>query len=345
GNKNFELIVCNDGSTDSTGEILDSLKDEFETLRIITRKPPQSGKGKGFVLNDALNLSHGEIVGVFDADTRVKPDFLEKIIPYLNDPDVHGVQSRVKMYNKDENYLARMQHVEFTCFANTLRARDIMGFNGFLGGNGQFIKKEAVNAVGKWDGFAVTEDLNISIKMLINGYKIRFCGEVAIYQEAVTTWKALFKQRTRWATGNFEALFIYTPIILRSKLSILKKIGIMDHISFYAFNLFIFIGFVTFIVNMAAWFIFDMPTFIRMEAPLVIGVISAFAFFPPLIIALTRDKTNVKEFIKDLVGYWVYCYHLIPLFFKTMGSMFTRKERTWSKTEHVKTTVDVQIEE
>lgn len=335
GRKNYELIVCNDGSTDRTGEILKELKDEIDVLRIVTRKPPQSGKGKGFVLNDALNLSNGEIIGVFDADTRVHPDFLDVIIPYLNNPTVDGVQSRVKMYNKDENFVTRMQHVEFTCFANTLRARDIMGFNGFLGGNGQFIKKDAINDVGKWDGFAVTEDLNISIKMLVQGKRIRFCGEAAIYQEAVNSWKALFKQRTRWASGNFEALFIYTPVILRSKLSLFKKLGIMDHISFYAFNLFIFAGFVIFIANMIAWFVFHQPTFIRMEAPLIIGIISAFAFFPPLIIALTRDKTNIVSFIKDLIGYWIYCYHLIPLFFKTMYSMFTRKERTWDKTEHV----------
>ncbi|MDO5849408.1 MAG: glycosyltransferase [Methanobrevibacter sp.] len=334
GKKNFELIVCNDGSTDRTGEILKGLKDEIDVLRIVTRKPPQSGKGKGFVLNDAFNLSKGEIIGVFDADTRVHPDFLDKIVPYLNDPTVEGVQSRVKMFNKDENFVTRMQHVEFSCFANTLRARDIMGFNGFLGGNGQFVKRQTIEDVGKWDGFAVTEDLNLSIKMLIEGKRIRFCGEAAIYQEAVNTWKALFKQRTRWASGNFEALFIYTPVILRSKISPLKKLGIIDHISFYAFNLFIFTGFVIFIVNIIAWFVLHQPTFIRMDAPLIIGLISAFAFFPPLIISLTRDKTNVISFIKDLIGYWMYCYHLIPLFFKTMYSMFTRKERTWDKTEH-----------
>ena len=64
GESNFEVIVVNDGSTDTTGEILSKLKEEIPELRIVTRHPPRSGKGKGFVLNDALTLSKGEIIGV-----------------------------------------------------------------------------------------------------------------------------------------------------------------------------------------------------------------------------------------------------------------------------------------
>ena len=80
GEPNFELIVVNDGSTDSTGEILAGLKNELPQLKIVTRHPPRSGKGKGFVLNDALALSRGDIIGVFDADTQVKTDFLSTIV-------------------------------------------------------------------------------------------------------------------------------------------------------------------------------------------------------------------------------------------------------------------------
>ena len=122
-----------------------------ETKRKVTRKPPKSGKGKGFVLNDALSLSKGEIIGVFDADTQVEKDFLNIVMPYLNNPKVQGVQTRVKMYNKDENFLANMQHVEFESFGNTLIAKDNLGKSGFLGDNGQFVKKQAILDGEKWD--------------------------------------------------------------------------------------------------------------------------------------------------------------------------------------------------
>ena len=334
GKPNFEVIVINDGSEDKTGEILANLKDEFDNLRIITRRPPKSGKGKGFVLNDALVLAEGSIVGVFDADTRVEPDYLNVLIPYLNNPKVDGVQSRVRMYNKDENFLANMQDIEFSGFGNVLRAHDNLGFNAFLGGNGQFVKKDAIIKAGKWDGFAVTEDLNLSVKIALNKGGIRYCPDVAVYQEAVTDWSDLFRQRVRWAIGNFETLFIYSGRVVLSRLPAFQKLSILSHISIYAFNLFIFFGFVIFLINMLGWFVFGLPSLIRMDAPLLIGILSAFSFFPGISISLFRDDKKYVTFLKDLVGYWLYCFHLIPLFFRTMGVMILRRERKWDKTTH-----------
>lgn len=334
GETNYELIVVNDGSTDSTGEILENVKKDFEHVKIITRKPPKSGKGKGFVLNDGLILAKGDIIGIFDADTQVVPEYLSTIIPYLNHPDVEAVQSRVRMYNFEENYLARMQDVEFSGFGNVLRAKDNEGFYGFLGGNGQFTKKRAVMSAGQWDGFAVTEDLNLSVKIALKGGRIRYCPEVAVYQEAVSEWGPFLKQRTRWAMGNFETLFIFASRIIVSKIPILEKIGILSHVSYYAFNLFIFIGFIIFIINVLAWFIWGIPTVIRMEAPLIIGVTSAIAFLPATAISLFRDDKRYLTFLKDLIFYWIYCFYLIPLFFRVMWVLITRRERTWDKTEH-----------
>ena len=333
GEPRYELIVVNDGSTDRTGEILAELKKEYPQLKIVTRHPPRSGKGKGFVLNDALTLSRGEIIGVFDADTQIKTDYLRTVVKYLSD-DIDGVQTRVKMFNKNENFLARMQHVEFTTFGNTLIAKDNMGFTGFLGGNGQFVKKQAIIECGKWDGFAVTEDLNLAIKIILNGGKIRYCGECAVYQEAVTDWRAFFRQRTRWAIGNFETLFVYLPQITRSKIPLIRKYNVIEHISFYSFNLLIFFGFVITILNAISWFFFQNTTLIRMEAPLIVGILSAVAFFPGLIASLLRDNLGPVEFLKDFVKYYIYCFHLIPLFFLTMYTMMTRKERKWAKTVH-----------
>ena len=263
-------------------------------------------------------MSRGEIIGVFDADTQIKTDYLMTIVQYLNG-DVDGVQSRVKMFNIDENYLARMQHLEFASFGNTLIAKDNLGNTGFLGGNGQFVKKDAIINCGRWDGFAVTEDLNLAIKIILQGGKIRYCGECAVHQEAVTEWKAFFRQRVRWAIGNFETLFVYLPQILRAKISIGKKFNILEHISFYSFNLLIFFGFLITITNTISC---------------IVAFLSVIAFFPAIMIALSRDRPGIQEFIKDIVKYYIYCFHLIPLFFMTMHTMITRKERRWAKTEH-----------
>jgi len=83
----------------------------------------------------------------------------------------------------------------------------------FLGGNGQLTRRDAVEALKGWDGYAITEDLNMSIKLMINGWKIRYCGEALVYQEAVPYWKPFFRQRIRWAMGNLEPfLYILLPL-------------------------------------------------------------------------------------------------------------------------------------
>ena len=342
GKVNFELIVCNDGSEDKTGEVLAGLKDKFPHLRIITRVPPRSGKGKGFVLNDALEISKGEIVAVFDADAKVDPDFLKVIIPYLNDPEVQGVQSRIKMYNKDENWITYMQHVELAGFGNIVRAKDILGKAGFLGGNGQLVKKDAIYKGGGWDGFAITEDLNLSVKLMIEGFAIRYCGDTCVYQEAVPTWRQLFRQRSRWAIGNFETLFIYGTKIIRSPMPVFRMFGVLEHVAFYGLNMLVFFGFIVFFVNLFGWFVLHDVTIFRMDAPLIIGLISAFAFFPGAIITLMRDKTSFLKIIYGVIGYWFYSFHLIPLFFLTSYQMLVRKERTWAKTVH---TGDDEVDE
>lgn len=333
GKRNFELIVINDGSEDRTGEVLTGLKEEFSYLKVITRVPPRSGKGKGFVLNDGLEIAKGEAIAVFDADARVDPDFLSIIIPYLNEENVQGVQSRIKMYNKDENFLTAMQHVELAGFGNIVRAKDILGKAGFLGGNGQIVKREAIYDSGGWDGFAITEDLNLSVKLMINGFAIRYCGETCVYQEAVPTLRQLFRQRARWAIGNFETLFIYTTRILRAPIPFFRMFGVIEHVAFYGLNMLVFFGFCVFATNIF-WYLSFNAFIFRMDASLAVALISAFGFFPGAVITLARDKVSLPSILVKTIGYWIYCFHLIPLFFITCYQMLTRKERTWAKTAH-----------
>jgi len=329
GKRNYEIIVINDGSTDKTGEVLGNLKNEFNYLRIVTRKPPRAGKGKGYVLNDGVRVCQGEVIAVFDADARIGSDFLSKIIPYLDDDDVAGVQARVRMYNADRNLLTMMQEVEFSIFGNViLRARDIMGKSGFLGGNGQLTRKKFVEDIEGWDGFAVTEDLNMSIKLILDGNKIRYCPEAVVWQEAVPEWKAFFRQRVRWATGNLETLFVYLAPIIDAKIPLYKKVDSIQYLVFLLFTVFVMLGYIVAILNLGNVVRFSM------EAPVIIGLISTVAFFPGVLLGIRRDKVGILRSLVRGVEYWAYCLYLIPLFFAAFIHMLTRKERRWAKTKH-----------
>ncbi|MDI6644753.1 MAG: glycosyltransferase [Methanobacteriaceae archaeon] len=328
--RNFELIVINDGSTDQTHDILIKLLEEFDFLKIITRKPPRAGKGKGYVLNDGLRLCRGEVVAVFDADARIKPDFLEKVMPYMDDDRVDGVQVKVKMYNKNRNVLTCMQHVEFAIFGNViLRARDKIGGGAFLGGNGQVTTRKVIEKLGGWDGFAVTEDLNMSIKMMIEGCKIRYCGETAVYQEAVPYWKPFFRQRVRWAMGNLETFFVYLKQILGTRnIPLYRRLDVIQYLSSLLFLSFVMLGYVVSILYIADIMIFNY-TF-----PAIIGFLSTVAFFPAVMLGIFRDTAKIHVTIYRSIEYWAYCLYLIPLFIVAFIKLIIRKERKWAKTYH-----------
>ena len=86
-------------------------------------------------------------------------------------------------------------------------------------------------------------------------------------------------------------------------------------------------------LNAISWFIFHGVTILRMDAPLIVGIIST-AFIPGISIALLREKAGPLKFIKRHYRLLIYCFHLIPLFFETMFKMIIRKERKWDKTKH-----------
>lgn len=336
GRKNYEIIVINDGSTDKTGEVLRDIKrrnlrkglgDSF--FKIVTRNPPRSSKGKGFVLNDGFEICKGDVIAVFDADSRVESDFLRKIVPYLSEEGVEGVQSRVRMYNKDKNLLTAMQEVEFAIFGNViLKAKDVMGKSAYLGGNGQLTTKKAIESVQGWDGYAITEDLNLSIKLMINGSKIRYCPEAVVYQEAISQWKQFFRQRVRWATGNLETLFVYLNQIINASIPLYRKIDSIMYLFFLLFFAFVMVGYMIVILYIGSFAQFSL------SAPVIIGILSTIAFFPGLLIGIYRDTGKIHVSIYRSVEYWAYCFYLIPLFFAAFINMVTRHERLWAKTYH-----------
>ena len=328
GIKNYEIIVIDDGSTDSTPFLLDKMEKKYGFFKVMTRKLPRAGKGKGYVLNDGLKLAKGEIIAVFDADARVETDFLRLIMPYINEEGVAGVQGRVKMYNRDDNLLTALQHVEFSIYGDVLlKARDRINGAAFLGGNGQITRKDVINDYNGWDGYALTEDLNISVKLMINGWKIRYCGEAVVNQEAVKDWKPFFRQRTRWAMGNMETLFVYFKSIILSDISLLKKIDSIYYLSTILCNGFVMIGYMVFIL-------YFLNIQFSLTAPIAIVLLSTLAFFPVVISGVWKDSKNIKTTVFKSIEYWLHCFYIIPLFVNTFLNLLTRKDSKWDKTHH-----------
>lgn len=214
--ESFEIIVIDDRSTDNTAKVLEKLSSEYENLKCHIRDKG-AFPGKSAVLNEILPVTKGEVICVFDADARVKPNFLKKIITYLSDPDVGAVQARKIISNKDFNLLTRCQDNEYALDTHFQLGRDCIKGAVELRGNGQLIKKQALLDIGGWNNFTLTDDLDISTRLHLKGWDIRLCPDVSVYEEGVITFLPLLRQRRRWVEGSIRRYLDYFLDVMFSK--------------------------------------------------------------------------------------------------------------------------------
>lgn len=229
--ENFEVIVIDDRSEDDTATVIKELENKYEKVTALVRDK-DAFPGKSAVLNDALKLAKGEAILVFDADARVAPDFLSKLIPDLEPDDVGAVQARKIIRNKDYNFLTRCQNNEYTLDAHFQIGRDAVKGAVELRGNGELIKRSALNDIGGWNEETITDDLDMSTQLHTKGWDVRFCPETIVTEEGIIYLVPLYRQRRRWLEGSirrylehFGEAFASKEISLRARLDMTAYIS------------------------------------------------------------------------------------------------------------------------
>jgi|GEM_PF-503913 1,2-diacylglycerol 3-beta-glucosyltransferase len=230
GRPHFEVIVVDHRSTDRTPEVLDALRREFPIT--VVRPGPEDGVGKAVALNVGLATARGEVIAVFDADARVAPDFLSRLVPYLAEPGVAGVQARKLIYDGQRTLLMQAQEDDYFVFQTlTQRSRQRLGGAVILTGNGLVTRRDALEAVGGWNEAALTEDIDLSIRYALKGWTVRYCEDVVVWEEAVATWRGLIQQRTRWSEGSLRCLFDHAVALLRAPVPWRKRLDFLWFLS------------------------------------------------------------------------------------------------------------------
>ncbi len=206
----FELWVFDDRSTDGTADVLAQLARQYPDRFRYEVRPESSMPGKSAVLNDALMRTRGDIIAVFDADARVQPDFLKRTVPVLSDPGVGALQVRKVIMNASTNLLTRCQHHEYIMDAHIQMGRDIIKGAVELRGNGQLVKRSALQSINGWTEDTITDDLDLSTKLHLAGWDVRFLNDVAVQEEGIVRFKPLLRQRRRWAEGSLKRYLEYS---------------------------------------------------------------------------------------------------------------------------------------
>jgi 1,2-diacylglycerol 3-beta-glucosyltransferase len=329
---NFDIWVIDDASTDNTLEILEGLQAELPRLNVLARTPG-SVPGKSAALNECLPLCKGDIVAVFDADSFVKPDFFRIVVPLLKDDEVGAVQAQKKIYEHQEGFLVDCQASEYAFDTCLQMGRTLVGGAVELRGNGQLVKREALVDVGGWNNNSITDDLDLSMRLLIHRYDIKFCPDTAVFEEGVETFRSLFRQRRRWAEGSIRRYLDYIiPLQFPSHASLVERFDILSFLVEFAWPALTFLA--------VAQAVNDTLHGVPNDAPMLVAV-SIFALitiFVPLYAGLRfyrKDLSPWAAFVNAfIVNSYIFTLWSPCVVVSIWQIIFRSKASAWKPTQH-----------
>jgi cellulose synthase/poly-beta-1,6-N-acetylglucosamine synthase-like glycosyltransferase len=196
-----------DDSTDDTLQIIDAARERYRTqgvgMQIEHIRRPDRGGFKAGALQYGLASASGEFIAIFDADFIPRPDFLKKTIPYFCEPTVGCVQARWGHINPATSQLTRAQALGIDGhFVIEQSARDsisaYLNFNGTAG----VWRRACMTDAGGWQGDTLTEDLDLSYRAQLRGWRIVYRPEVVVPAELpvqIDAFKAFKPRSSYWA--------------------------------------------------------------------------------------------------------------------------------------------------
>lgn len=331
---NYEIILIDDRSDDNTYSVIKDLSEKFDNVKCMSRSK-DAFPGKSAVLNDALVMAKGEAILVFDADATVEPDFLNKLVPSLEPDDVGAVQARKVIRNADTNILTKCQNNEYTLDTYLQIGRDAVKGAVELRGNGELIKRKALEDIGGWNNYTITDDLDMATRLHIKGWDVRYCLDAMVYEEGVMYLVPLFRQRRRWLEGTIRRYLEYFfQAIFSKKMSLRAKLDMVIYITQFI---------------MPLWFLFEIiiRTFKALThkvglhneimSSAIISFAVAFGFFMAIRYSLRRYDL-MKRWEAFVQASYTAIYMLIiwfPMVLFICGKiLFCKKDMNWGKTTH-----------
>ncbi len=187
---------------------------------------------KAGALREGLLVARGELLAVFDADFVPSPSFLEQTVPYLADPRIGMVQARWGHINQSFSLLTRIQAIlldgHFVLeHGGRNRAGCFFNFNGTAG----VWRRSAIVDAGGWQADTLTEDLDLSYRAQLKGWKFLFLPQVVAPAEVPVEMNSFKSQQHRWAKGSVQTCLKLLPSILRSSLPLRVKVEAFFHLT------------------------------------------------------------------------------------------------------------------
>ena len=167
--------------------------------------------------NAALEELRGEIVIVFDADHKCRFDVVKRLVRHFDDPNVAAVQGRCIVRNSEESSLAKTIAIDYYCgyLVNEYGRQALYNLPAYGGANCA-VRVSELRALGGWNADSVTEDTDLTLRLVLSGKRVRYDVTAIDTEEGVHTFRRFWRQRYRWARGHQEAWRDYRGAVWRS---------------------------------------------------------------------------------------------------------------------------------
>jgi cellulose synthase/poly-beta-1,6-N-acetylglucosamine synthase-like glycosyltransferase len=187
---------------------------------------------KAGALEEGLKVARGEFVGIFDADFIPTRDFLTRLMPHFADPGVGMVQARWGHINQDYSLLTKIQSIlldgHFVLeHGGRNRAQRFFNFNGTAG----VWRRSAIADAGGWQHDTLTEDLDLSYRAQLRGWRFVFVSDLIAPAEVPVEMNAFKSQQHRWAKGSIQTCRKLLPMILRAPVPLGVKAEAFFHLT------------------------------------------------------------------------------------------------------------------
>src|SRR5260221_590916 len=316
--KNFQVIVVNDGSHDKTGREVSRFIKTHKRRKLIYFR--QKNSGKAIALNNAIKkFAKGSLIMSLDADSIIDPNALKNSVKYFRDKKIAAVASNIKILNNN-TVLGTIQYIEYILGYKLKKAYTVLNNEYIIGGIGSTFRKKILKKVNYYDTDTITEDIDLTMKILNLGNKnnkIMYAADIICYTQPAPSIKSLFKQRFRWKYGRFQTLwknkelffnrskkysksltFFQLPFIIYSEITFLLDpilVGFLIYISIrykdvttYQ-SIFLFLGFYVAIAILS-----EEMSFIEKIKCLFVAPLSYIFFF---VVSIVEYGTLIKCFI------------------------------------------------
>ncbi len=301
----LEIQVLDD-STDETSEVVAERVERHRRrgFRIHHLHRRDRRGYKAGALAAGMERASGELLAVFDADFVPQPGFLKQTVPHFQDPAIGMVQARWGHINRDYSLLTRIQAILLDGhFVIEHAARNLAGrffnFNGTAG----IWRRQAIVDAGGWQHDTLTEDLDLSYRAQLAGWRFRFLPEVEVPAELPVEINAFKSQQYRWAKGSLQTARKLLGRILRAPLPARVKLEAFVHLTnnlsyllMVALSLLIFPAM---LLRRGS----DLPLVLMVDLPLFAGAtLSVLAFYVASQVEAGRRWHGELKYLPALMG-------------------------------------------